>query len=167
MSLSIEVLSKKHNRTNFSCDDEALDTYLIKIARQHIDKGISRTFVLVDSETPTEILAYMTITVCEVASTEIPEKPAKKYPAIIPAAKLARLAVSANMQRQGYGQLMMIDAMEKTLQASQNIGIAGLFVDAKHTAAKQYYEQFGFLSLPDKLDNLFLPMLSIRKLLER
>ena len=167
MSLNIEVLTKKHNRTQFSCGDEALDNYLVKVARQHIDKGISRTFVLIDSAAPSDILAYMTITVCEVALAEVPEKSAKKYPAIIPAAKLARLAVSNQMQRQGYGQLMMIDAMEKTLLAAQNLGIAGLFVDAKHNAAKQYYEQFGFLSLPEKLDNLFLPIATIGKLLEK
>lgn len=165
MPLTIEVLSKKHSRTSFSCGDEALDNYLLKVARQHIDKGISRTFVLVDSAMPTEILGYMTITVCEVASTEIPQNLAKKYPSIIPAAKLARLAISANIQQQGYGQLMLIDAMKKTVSAAQNIGIAGLFVDAKHEAAKQYYEQFGFLSLPEQLDNLFLPIATIGKLL--
>jgi len=165
LPLTIEVLSKKHRRTSFSCGDEALDNYLLKVARQHIDKGISRTFVLVDSAMPTEILGYMTITVCEVASTEIPQNLAKKYPSIIPAAKLARLAISANIQQQGYGQLMLIDAMKKTVSAAQNIGIAGLFVDAKHEAAKQYYEQFGFLSLPEQLDNLFLPIATIGKLL--
>lgn len=165
MPLTIEVLSKKHSRTSFSCGDEALDNYLLKVARQHIDKGISRTFVLVDSAMPAEILGYMTITVCEVASTEIPQNLAKKYPSIIPAAKLARLAISAKIQQQGYGQLMLIDAMKKTVSAAQNIGIAGLFVDAKHEAAKQYYEQFGFLSLPEQLDNLFLPIATIGKLL--
>ena len=56
--------------------------------------------------------------------------------------------------------------MQKTLLVAQNLGIAGLFVDAKHEQAKQYYSRFGFLSLPDKLDNLFLPIKTIAVLLE-
>ena len=166
MTLQIELLSKKHSRVEFQCGDEALDIYLQRIARQHIDKGISRTFVLIDSETPSIILAYMTLTVSEVVSNELPEQIAKKYPNKIPAAKLARLAVSTVSQRKGYGGLMIVDAMQKTVLVSQSLGIAGLFVDAKHNEAKQYYRRFGFLSLPDKLDNLFLPIGTLTKFLK-
>ena len=166
MALQIELLTKKHNRIEFSCGDDALDGYLQKTARQHIDKGISRTFVLVESEVPEAILAFMTLTVSEVVTNELPEQFVRKYPDKIPAAKLARLAVSSTMQRQGLGELMLIDAMQKTLLVAQSLGIAGLFVDAKHEEAKQYYSQFGFLSLPDKLSNLFLPIKTIANFLE-
>lgn len=166
MSLQIELLTKKHRRAEFSCGDDALDAYLQRTARQHIDKGISRTFVLIESEFPEAILAFMTLTVSEVVANELPDQFVKKYPNKIPAAKLARLAVSTNMQRQGFGELMLVDAMQKTLLVAQNLGIAGLFVDAKHEQAKQYYSQFGFLSLPDKLDNLFLPIKTIASFLE-
>ena len=166
MSLQIDLLTKKHNRVEFSCGDDALDTYLQRTARQHIDKGISRTFVLTESEAPETVLAFMTLTVSEVVALELPEQIAKKYPHKVPAAKLARLAVSSNMQRQGFGELMLVDAMQKTLLVAQNLGIAGLFVDAKHDEAKQYYSQFGFLSLPDKLGNLFLPIKTIAGFLE-
>ncbi len=49
------------------------------------------------------------------------------------------------------------------LNVSSSIGIAGLFVDAKHERAKAYYEQFGFISLPEQLDNLFLPLQTLAK----
>jgi hypothetical protein len=51
--------------------------------------------------------------------------------------------------------------MQKTLHVSHTMGIAGLFVDAKDEAAKKYYHQFGFIVLPDQLDNLFLPLSTI------
>ena len=165
MKLKIEVLSKTHNRTAFDCCDKELNYFLQKIARQHIKKGISKTFVLVDIDNPTEIIAYMTLVVCEIYACEIPHNWKNKYPEKIPAAKLARLAVSANQQKKGYGELLVIDAMQKTLNVSNSIGIAGLFVDAKHERAKAYYNQFGFISLPEQLDNLFLPLPTLTKCL--
>ena len=163
MRLKIEVLSKTHNRTTFDCNDTELNYYLQRIARQHLTKGISKTFVLVDIDNPKEIIAYITLVVCEIYADEIPDNWKNKYPEKIPAAKLARLAVSANQQRKGYGELLIIDAMQKTLNVSNSIGIAGLFVDAKHERAKVYYDQFGFISLPEQLDNLFLPLPTLAK----
>ncbi len=157
MKLKIEVLSKSHNRNIFDCGDSELNHYLQNIARQHISKGISKTFVLINVDKPTEIIAFMTLVVCEIHTDKIPHNWKNKYPKKIPAAKLARLAVSVNQQRKGYGELLMIDAMQKILNASNSIGIAGLFVDAKDERAKEYYKQFGFISLPEQLDNLFLP----------
>ena len=161
MKLKIEVLSKTHDRTDFDCGNRELNHYLQKIARQHITKGISKTFVLINTANPTKIIAYMSLVVCEIYATNIPHRWKDKFPNKIPAAKLARLAVSENEQRKGYGELLVVDAMQKTLSVSNSIGIAGLFVDAKHEQAKAYYSQFGFLSLPNQLDNLFLPLSSL------
>ncbi|MCK5190239.1 MAG: hypothetical protein KAR12_09320, partial [Methylococcales bacterium] len=92
---------------------------------------------------------------------DIPHQWKKKYPKRIPAAKLAKLAVSLDQKRKGYGETLLIDAMQKTLSVSSSIGIAGLFVDAKHQQAKAYYNQFGFVSLPEQLDNMFMAISTI------
>ena len=138
-----------------------LNHFLQKIARQHSEKGLSKTFVLIDAEQPTDIIAYMSLVVCEVLAEDIPHQWKNKYPKRIPAAKLAKLAVAHHQQRKGYGEVLLIDAMQKTLNVSYKMGIAGLFVDAKHEQAKAYYHQFGFISLPEQLDNLFLPITTI------
>ena len=164
MSLKIEVLSGSHDRATFDCGDIALNIFLQKVARQHITKGISKTFVLIDTNQPTEIIAYMSMVACEIFTENIPHAWKKKYPKRIPAARLARLAVSTHHQRKGFGELLLIDAMKKTLNASESMGIAGLFVDAKHEQAKAYYAQFGFISLPEQLENLFLPLSTLEKM---
>jgi predicted acetyltransferase len=161
--INIEPLTKVHNRTEFDCSNPALNHFLQKIAHQHMNKGLSKTFVLIDTEQPAEIIAYMSLVVCEVLTEEIPHHWKKKYPRRIPAAKLAKLAVSIDQQRKGYGEILLIDAMQKTLNVSKTMGLAGLFVDAKHKQAKTYYQQFGFLSLPEQLDNLFMPLSTIDK----
>jgi len=157
--LIFELLDKRHGREEFSCGEQALDDYLRRTARQHNEKGIARTFVLVNDEEPATILGFFTLTTCEVVVEELPPKYAKKYPARAPAAKLARLAVSRNIHRQGLGQIMMVEAMKRTLAVSENIGIIGFFVDAKNQGARKYYEQYGFIPL-------FLPLATLAAALE-
>ena len=93
----------------------------------------------------------------------MPAKYAKKYPSKVPASKLGRLAVSQKYQRQGLGKYMMINAIERTLLISKNIRIIGFFVDAKNMEAKSYYEQFGFMPMPDNKLQLFLPLTKLQK----
>jgi len=162
-TLSIETLSKVHNRAEFDCGNKALNNFLQKIARQHTEKGLSKTFVLIDTKHPTDIIAYMSLVVCEVLADDIPHQWKNKYPNRIPAAKLAKLAVAIDQQKKGYGELLLIDAMQKTLNVSYKMGVAGLFVDAKHEQAKAYYNQFAFISMPDQLNNLFLPLATLAK----
>ncbi|MCG2774911.1 MAG: GNAT family N-acetyltransferase [Desulfobacterales bacterium] len=160
--LKIETVSRDHNRSGFDCGNDALNQYLKKIARQHLNKGLSRTFVLVDDNIPTEILGFFTLVSCEIFVDKLPRKYAKKYPSKAPAAKLARLAVAKDRQRQGLGTHMMINAVERVIRVSQDLGIIGFFVDAKGNKAKAYYEQFGFIQLPDNPLELFLPLATLR-----
>lgn len=164
--LRIEPFCRLHDRKGFDCGEPALDDYLYKTARQHIEKGISRTFVLVDTDKPMKILGFFTLASCEVVTSRLPEKYAGKYPARAPAAKLARLAVSIDKQRRGLGATMMVEAMKRTLAVAENIGIIGFFVDAKSQAAREYYEQFGFIALSDNPLELFLPLRSIKAAME-
>ena len=124
---------------------------------------LSKTFVLIDTEHPTDIIAYMSLVVCEVLADDIPHQWKNKYPNRIPAAKLAKLAVEIDQQKQGYGEILLIDAMQKTLNVSYKISVAGLFVDVKHEQAKAYYNQFSFISMPEQLNNLFLPLATLAK----
>jgi ribosomal protein S18 acetylase RimI-like enzyme len=164
--LRIELLSREHDREGFSCSERDLDDYLKRTAGQHNEKGISRTFVLVDSDEPVKILGFFTLASCEVVAAELPQEYAKKYPRKAPAAKLARLAVARDLQRQGFGGLMMVNAMRRTLAVSEHIGIIGFFVDAKNQSAREYYEQYGCVALPDHPLALFLPLATLAAAVE-
>ncbi len=163
--LRIESLSRRHNREGFDCGNPELNDYLRHTARQHTDKGLSRTEVLVDDEAPDEILGYVTVGLAEVITDTLPPRYAKKYPAKAHGVKLARLAVARSRQRQGLGALMMVHAMRRALQVADSAGIIGLFVDAKDEAASRYYRRFGFLPLPDDPHKLFLLLVTLRQAL--
>lgn len=163
MPLRIEPLSRTHNRQGFDCGSIDLNRYLRNTARQHSEKGISRTFVLVEDEAPTEILGFFTLASCEILVDKLPRKYAKKYPNRTAAAKLARLAVARDMQKKGLGAHMMLDAMDRILRVSEHLGVIGFFVDAKNAEAAIFYQQFGFIPLPDNPLELFLPLATIRQ----
>ena len=163
----IELLSPDHDRDAFDCGNELLNLFLRQTARQHAERGISRTFVLVEEEAPSPkpILGFFSLNICQVKSESLTPQEAKKLPRDVSAVRLGRLAVSASHQRQGIGKLLLIAAMERLLEIFERAGGIGLFVDAKDQAAKCYYEQFGFVSLPSKELELFLPTRTIREAL--
>jgi GNAT superfamily N-acetyltransferase len=119
--------------------------------------------VLVDEESPFEILGFFTLASCEILVEKLPRKYAKKYPMRAPAAKLARLAVARHMQKKGLGTRMMLNAMDRVLQVAEHLGVIGFFVDAKDDNAAMFYQQFGFIPLPDNPRELFLPIATIRQ----
>jgi predicted N-acetyltransferase YhbS len=163
----IELLASFHDRDAFDCTNNALNQFLRQTARQHIQKGISRTFVLTDSEQPEMILGFFTLSACEVRAEWLPSNVAKKYPSTVPGVRLARLAVTKAWQRQGIGEILMIEAMQRTLIIARNVGIIGLFVDAKDAVAKAYYERFGFVGMEATPLELFLPLSTLGLLLSK
>lgn len=163
--LRIEPLSRRHRREAFDCGNPELNDYLRHTARQHTDKGLSRTEVLVDDAAPDEILGYVTVSLAEIVTDSLPPRYAKKYPAKAHGVRLARLAVTRSRQRQGLGALMMVHAMRRALQVADSAGIIGLFVDAKDEAAGRYYRRFGFVPLPDDPHKLFMPLATLRQAL--
>lgn len=160
----IAALSKKHDRADFDCGVAELNAFLKATARQHGDKGISRTFVLTDHGSPA-IMGFFTLTLCEVIAEKLPAEYAKKYPPHgLPAVRLARLAVSRKHQGKKYGELLLAEAIHRTVLIAEQAGVIGLFVDAKNDSARTFYERYGFVTLLNQPIHLFLPIATIRTL---
>ena len=164
----IELLSRAHDREGFDCGSEPLNTYFRQTARQHTERGISRTFVLVDegAREPKAVLGFFTLNLCQLRAEQLPAELAHKLSREVAGLKLGRLAIAADRQRQGLGRILLVAAMERVLEVFKSAGGIGLFVDAKDEAARAYYERFGFEALPDNPLQLFLPLASVRKALE-
>jgi ribosomal protein S18 acetylase RimI-like enzyme len=125
--------------------------------------------VLVDEDavTPTAILGFFSLNICQIKSESLSPQEAKKLPRDVSGIRLGRLAVAKAYQRQGIGRALLVAAMEKFIEIFNRAGGIGLFVDAKDQEAKQYYEQFGFVSLPSNELELFLPVKTIQDALAR
>ena len=163
----IELLAKSHDRDGFDCGSEPLNLFLKQTARQHAERGISRTFVLVDeaATTPKPIIGFFSLNICQIKSESLIAQEAKKLPRDVAGVRMGRLAVSKACQRQGIGKTLLVAAMGKFIEIFNSAGGIGLFVDAKDQDAKRYYEQFGFVSLPSNELELFLPVKTIQEAL--
>ena len=137
-------------------------------ARQHVAKGIAKTFVLVaeTGSTPKPVLGFFTLSLCQVLADEFPRKWAKRLPRQIPAMRLGRLAVAQTHQRKGLGKVLLVEAIYKVVAVASVAGGIGLFVDAKDQAAAGFYARFGFEPTPTEPLTLFMPMATVRRLVQ-
>ena len=161
----IELLAKVHDREGFDCGSEPLNLFLKQTARQHAERGISRTFVLVDeaAAAPKPIVGFFSLNICQIKSESLAPQEAKKLPRDVAGVRLGRLAVAKAYQRQGIGKTLLVAAMGKFMEIFNSAGGIGLFVDAKDQDAKLYYEQFGFVPMPSNELELFLPVKTIQE----
>ncbi len=151
-------LTGNHNRLDFDCGRSELNDWLRHIARQHQDKGLSKTFVAVLESDPTRICGYYALTLTEVDTRTLPESRRKKLPRLIPGVRLGRLAVDVRFQGKRLGELLLVDALERVRFIRQHAGVIGLFVDAIDDKAAVFYAHFGFEAFLDDPLKLFLPV---------
>ena len=148
-----------HNRSAFDCGVPELNLYLQKFAEQHRRHGINRVYVLVDSDEPSRILGYYTLSAGEVDVQQLSEADRKKLPRFpIPCFRLGRLAATKVLRGQGIGKVLIGCAIDRCLQVKTQIGAYALLVDAKDAAAQTFYERYGFKRLSDREMTLYLPL---------
>lgn len=155
--MQVRALAGDHDRQGFDCGRQELNDWLRQVARQHQDKGLSKTFVAVREEAPTRICGYYALTLSELDNRHLPEAWRKKLPRRIPGVRLGRLAVDSPYQGKGLGELLLVDALKRALRIYTEAGGIGLFVDALDEQAAGYYRNFGFAASPDNRLMLFLP----------
>ena len=160
----VEPLGPKHDRAAFSSGVEALDNYLHNQAGQDLKKHAAVPFVLTNDGK--KIAGYYTLSQFAVALDAVPAEIAKKLPRypMVPATLLGRLAIAKEYRGQKLGELLLIDALKRSLDTSKQLASAAVIVDAKDAAAIAFYKKYGFLDLPKIQRRLFLPMGTIERL---
>jgi ribosomal protein S18 acetylase RimI-like enzyme len=150
-------LSGSHDRQGFDCGRQELNDWLRRVARQHQDKGLSKTFVAVLQEEAARICGYYALTLTELEAQQLPAVWRRKLPRQVPGVRLGRLAVDVRLQGKGLGELLLVDALTRAQRVYLEAGGIGLFVDAIDDRAAAYYRRFGFLEAPENRLLLFLP----------
>jgi predicted GNAT family N-acyltransferase len=166
---TIEPLDKKkHNRAAFSCEHEALVTYLKQRASQDIQKRVAAVFVLTpDGNT---IAGFYTLSQYAIRLDSVPGEIVKRFSLPhyreLPATLLGRLARDTAFKGQGVGELLLMSALSNSLASSGKIASMAVVVDAKDENAKKFYRRCGFLELPDHANRLFLPMETVEQMFD-
>jgi GNAT superfamily N-acetyltransferase len=159
-SLHIEKLHRTHNVEPFTCGQPELDRFLIRHALQAQQSNSSQTYVALSDS---EVVGFYTIVAGEVQHAQAPERVVKgmsRHP--IPLLVLARLAVHSTSKGRGLGSGLLLDALGRTLQVADMIGVRALAVHAKDDDAVAFYRHFGFTPSPIDARHLFMIIKDIR-----
>ena len=163
----VASLGSHHQIDEFDCGTPSLDEFLKKYAKQHRRRGLAQTYVAVSPSNP-EVLGYYSIANGAVHPERLSPPSARGLPSRqpIPVVLLARLAVASAVQGKGLGEFLLLDAMERTLRVSGEIGIAAMAVHALNEGAMRFYRRYGFASMKDDKLHLFLSIKAIQSILE-
>ena len=156
----VELLDpKRHDRSGFVCGETSLDDYLRKQAAQHHRDGISTTHVLIDINEPDRILGYYSLSAAQLKLSELSENDRRRLPRYpVPAVRMGRLAVAADQQGRGHGELLLAHAVARCLGLRAELGVRVLLVDALSEKAADFYRAYGFRPTTARALTLYLPL---------
>jgi GNAT superfamily N-acetyltransferase len=163
-----EPIGKRHDRAAFDCGDPALNEFLRRHARQSHERGAAKTFLAVSNADAKTILGYYSLCPASVEFARVPEIIRKGLAHHeVPMFRLARLAVSLDVQGQGLGGQLILAAGERCLRAAADVGGVALLIDAKDDRVANWYASYGAVSLEDTPLALVLPLATIRAAISR
>ena len=115
----------------------------------------------------TTVAGYFTLSAFGVTLHDLPEAIVRRLPRYpqVPATLLGRLAVDARHQGKRLGELLLLEALSRSLETSRRVASAAVVVDAVDASAHAFYRHFEFIPFRDDPRRLFLPMQAIAALL--
>ena len=162
MTPRIEKLQHLHAVDAFDSSNQDLNRFLQQYALPNQSSGASTTYVGLADQT---VIGYYSLAVGSVEYEQAPERVAKglaHHP--IPVMLLARLAVDHQWQKKGVGAGLLKDAMLRTLQAADIVGIRALLVHAKDHHATLFYQHFDFIHSPSDPLHLLILLKDVRRI---
>ena len=162
MTWNFLSIAKNHQRASFDCGYPILNEYLKRYARQNHNKGTAKTIVAISASGGLKIDGYYTVSSSVIEFESLPDSYQRRMPAYpIPAVLIGKLAVDNSVKGRGLGRDLLVDALARTVRASQEIGIFAVRVDAIDLQAKEFYLKHEFIPFQDRELSLFLPIETI------
>ncbi len=163
---AVESLDRRHRVDRFRCGREQLDRWLGAYARQGQRRDTARTFVVCHPG-GTDVLGYYTLLAAQVehgeATAAVRHGASAHFP--IPVCLLARLAVDRFEQGEGLGRSLLLDALRRIDQASREVGMRAVLVQAVDDDGAAFYRRFGFQPASKEPRTLMVPLEAVRRVL--
>ena len=138
-------LTASHDTTGFECKHDALRQWLQKRGLANSLSGATRTFVVCEGR---RVIAYYALAAGSLAITAASARLRRNMPDPLPVIVLGRLAVHDGWTGRGIGSGLLKDAIARSLQAAEIIGVCALLCHAIDDEAKAFYLRHGFAESP-------------------
>lgn len=165
---------ERHDRAAFSCGVEQVDNFFKRTANKLTQAGNLRAFVLTSPNT--ELIGFYALNAHAIDYDALPAKYARARPrhGYIPACYISIIGVDQKFAGNGFGGDLLIDALERISRASDEIGIAVVVLDVLNCGNSELinkrlrlYKSYGFMPLPSNELRLFLPIATVRALVDQ
>jgi GNAT superfamily N-acetyltransferase len=161
----VELLSKDHQRADFSCGHAALDDFLKKFASQYARRRLGTTYVAVVDGQP-QVLGYYTLAPSHFEFADARAELLKGLPRHpVPSLLLARLAVTQSERGHGLGKFLLLDAFERCLRVAREVAFRAIEVEAIDGRAAAFFRKFGFLAFPSDPHHLAIVLETVEEVL--
>jgi len=160
----IRKLSPRDETDSFDCGSSELNLFLQRYALISQKANSAQTYVSCAGKA---VAGYYSLCVGSVEPEDAPQRTTKglaRHP--VPVMLLARLAVDFRHQRRGLGKALLKDAVLRTLQVADIVGIRALLAHAKDEAARGWYLSFDFEPSPTDPYHVFLLTKDMRTMAE-
>lgn len=161
--ISTTLNSDVHDFSGFDSAEAGLDAWLRDHAVAAARARVARTFVWVEAtdagDTPVRgrVVAYYALAAHAVARRDAPSRIARGVPDPVPAALIAKLALDRSLHGQRLGDVLLADALERIVRASDSgLAVRAIVVDAATDSGRALYSRFGFTPAPGRADRMIV-----------
>lgn len=167
-ALTIAKFNKAlHDRSAFSCGFGPIDNFLKSSLSDQIKTGMVAAWIATAGDDPA-VLGFYTLGAMAVRADLGPKKWQRAGVPDIPVIYIRAVAVREDMQGKGLGTALVVDAMRRSLQITDEVGAAAIVLDVlkdDHFERRwSFYEELGFQPLgdPENPERVFIPMANVR-----
>ena len=139
-------LTAEHDTSAFSCRHVSLSAWLIKRALANAASGATRTYVVCTDDR--RVVGYYALAAGSIAAAVAPGRLRRNMPDPLPVIVLGRLAVCSDWSGRGIGSGLLKDAVLRSIQAAELIGVRALLCHAIDDEAKAFYLKHGLVESP-------------------
>jgi len=146
VAFEIRKLTSEDDRSRFHSGNADLDRFFARYAGQNqFRHHIGTTYVAIAAGGA--IAGFATVSASEISPDSMPASKRKRLPRYpLPVLRLARLAVDEGYKGQGVGSLLLRAVLELAARMVDDMGCAGVVVDAKPEAVA-VHGKLGFIPL--------------------
>ncbi len=141
-----QPITENHDRSLFESGNESLDRWLQRDALRAHRAGIARTTVWTVRDARA-VVAYHAVAPTQIARVDLPSRSLSAGYSMVPGYLIGRLALDQTLHGQGLGTQLLLDALERIVDAADKSGGPVIVVDAIDDTAHHFYSHHGFRAI--------------------